>query len=65
MGYLVKPVNIRNGNFAPAIACDADTKELAIQEARSKSRLSDFTNWDFYQYTKHLKSKQVKIKQYE
>jgi|TARA_R110000782_G_scaffold267185_4_gene362378 hypothetical protein len=49
----VTPVNIRNGNKAPYYVIsvngtqERDMEKMAIEQAKSMSRLGTLDNWDF------------------
>ena len=51
--FKVTPINIRTGATAPYYILDyapnpnVNLKENAVKEAKTKSRLNDFDNWNF------------------
>jgi len=57
MSILVTPKHIRTGVCAPSIMSFTSNEDDAIQDAKSKSRLSDFSEWEF-KTTKKLKERQ-------
>lgn len=60
MSYLIKPMDMRTGNTAPAMISYMEKPDDAIADVRSRSGLSRFENWSFNHVIKHIKDKQVK-----
>lgn len=64
MSYLIKPTNTITGAMAPGIISYCERKEDAIAEAKSRSRLSIFDNWNFSFEVIHIRDKEVKKRKY-
>ncbi len=45
--YKITPTNIFTGATAPSLLINSTDSKLAIQEAKTLSRLSSFDNWTF------------------
>lgn len=55
MSYLIKPTNVITGATAPGIMSFAERKDEAIADAKSRSRLSAFENWNFTSEVTHIR----------
>ena len=68
MSYLIKPTNVITGAVAPAIMSYCERTDDAIEDAKSRSRLSLYERWNFTIDVVHIKdvvSAREKRKQYE